>query len=212
MAEEHAELADQLALQPNVFDDVVSYHLDSARKAAARATRECARQRQQTAQQCLQLADTLAQRAQSQLALAQEDNAKLQSALAQLRGELATQGRCSLVLQAWAGELEQLLLATRRSTSWRVTSPLRLAGALPRRLRALLRRLILRASASERLRRLLIPVLLRFPGQIAHISKVLADIRQPAPPPIPDLPDELRAMPAEARRVLDDLQRACRRD
>ena len=223
VADEHASLIDRLALQPNVFDDVVPYRLDIALKAHAAAQEACrheraravhARQRQQLAPRRARRADAQARQAQSQLALAQDANASLQAKLAQLRADFDAQGRRSHALQAWASELEQHLMAARRSTSWRVTAPLRLAGALPRRLRAALRRLVLRASASERLRRLFIPVLLRFPGHVVHVSRVLAEIRQPDPPPAanPDLPDELRAMPMEARRVLADLQRACRRD
>ena len=242
VADEHAQLAGALALQPNVFDDVVPHRLDSAFKerdlarAAAsgaddRAQRQCARAKrarhgERTASVRAATASKVARRALAQLAASEHANSGLPAALAQQRSEAGAQGRRELALQVWAGELEQHLLATRASTSWRVTAPLRLAGSLPRRmaragrmlrvvlpsmLRSTLRRAVLQATASERLRRILIPLLLRFPDGLARVSSLVTAIRQPEVPvagAIPELPEQLRIMPAKARHVLDDLERA----
>jgi hypothetical protein len=109
------------------------------------------------------------------------------------------------------------------STSWRLTRPLRMAGSLLRHIRGgtlrelgrrLLRRLVLRVTASERMRRLLIPMLLRVPGAAERISTMLNAIKQsdaaPGSPAALQLPAELKALPASARRVLADLERARR--
>ena len=128
--------------------------------------------------------------------------------------------------QQWSRDLEQRLLATLNSTSWRVTWPLRKVGAVVRRAGAvpvraktkgLMRRAAVRITGSERMRRLLIPVTLRFPGLGRHLNKAMNAIKQepavvPAnaaalAPDIPELPAEIKALPASARRVMADLQR-----
>jgi FkbM family methyltransferase len=114
----------------------------------------------------------------------------------------------------WAHELERRVLAIEASTSWRVTRPLRLLGsiAIALRQRQLARRVLLRLTASERLRRMIIPVLLRFPWLRRRVANVLSAVKEPQAAALPAVlaavPEELRAMPASVRAVLLDLQRA----
>lgn len=234
VANEHAQLANALALQPNVFDDVIPYRFELALRAGEAAGKQAAQADERALRQCARAkrarlreksasvraagAGKIARRALSQLAVSENTNAALQAALLQERRDAGTLQQRALAVQAWAAELEQRLLATRSSTSWRVTAPLRLAGSVPRRvtqagpaLRALLRRAALRASASQQLRRIILPLLLRFPGRLAQVTQMLAAIRQSAPPVAASaagIPEQLRAMPAKARRVLADLERA----
>lgn len=128
--------------------------------------------------------------------------------------------------QLWARDLEQRLVATHRSTSWRVTAPLRYTGTLLRKVRttparALLRKGTVAITSSERMRRLLIPLMLRFPGFGRRVTSVLTVLKKepaiPVPstaaalaPEIPELPAEIKALPESARRVVADLQQALR--
>jgi FkbM family methyltransferase len=114
--------------------------------------------------------------------------------------------------EAWGQDLEQRLLATHASTSWKVTRPLRAAGSFVRALRSphLARRLVTRLTANERLRRLLIPVMLRHPALNRRVSTSLAAIKLDPPQQAPsgvEVPEHLRGLPASVRIVLADLQR-----
>jgi hypothetical protein len=65
-------------------------------------------------------------------------------------------------------------------------------------------------TSSERLRRALIPIMLRYPALGKRVSAVLSAIKQ-APALSPELahvPEEMRGMPASVRAVLVDLKRA----
>jgi hypothetical protein len=67
-----------------------------------------------------------------------------------------------------------------------------------------------RLTANERLRRLLIPVLLRYPALNRRVSSSLAAIKLDAPQQAPagiEVPEHLRGLPASVRVVLADLQR-----
>jgi hypothetical protein len=114
----------------------------------------------------------------------------------------------------WAHDLEQRLLATEASTSWRVTRPLRFAGRIVQALRrpTLARRAARRLTGNERVRRLVIPVLLRSPWLRRRVSELLTTIKEPQAAPLPAVlaavPEELRPLPAAVRTVLRDLQRA----
>jgi FkbM family methyltransferase len=151
-----------------------------------------------------------------QVAQLQQDLARLQQDLARQHQELAAAHADGHHLTLWARDLEQRLTATLNSTSWKVTRPLRMAGSLWISLRrpGLLRRLLLRTTRSQRLRRMLVPVLLRHPPLARRVSATLQAARQAAPlAPAPgtpgiEVPAELRALPASVRSVLGDLQRA----
>lgn len=133
------------------------------------------------------------------------------AALAGLQEQLASTQAGAASTSAWAADLEQRLVATHRSTSWRVTAPLRAGGSIVRAARdgSLLRKVVTRLTANERMRRLLIPVMLRYPSLGQKVSQTVAEIKQvvpPAPQEVPELPEEIRALPVSARRVLADLQ------
>ncbi|MBQ5966076.1 FkbM family methyltransferase, partial [Massilia sp. ZL223] len=87
-------------------------------------------------------------------------------------------------------------------------------GAPARRRPPRRRRIVMRLTRIEALRRLLIPVLLRFPALNRRVAASLSAIKQTPPEPLPEgvapVPDELRALPASVRAVLADLQRARR--
>jgi len=132
-----------------------------------------------------------------------------------------------------AGQLEHELAAVHASSSWRITAPLRRIGALAWRARAALRegglgrfavgparaltaRVAQGAKSSETVRRLVIPVLQRFPALRVRVQNLSRPPQQAAagsgeltlpdwPHPLP--PDYLN-MPESARRVLLDLARA----
>ena len=87
--------------------------------------------------------------------------------------------------------------------------------------RSLLRKGTVAVTSSERMRRLLIPLMLRFPGFGKRVTALLTAIKHepPAPAPstaaalapeIPEMPAEIKALPQSARRVVADLQQALR--
>ncbi|MCS0630664.1 FkbM family methyltransferase [Telluria mixta] len=200
VAEEHAELLASFGIQPNVFDDYISHHLDKAWAANGEATAALqAQERELDAARTelhdmIQFAEALELEKQDALALA-----------AQQRHELAQ-------VQMWALDLEQRLTATLNSTSWKVTRPLRMAGALVQRVRrpGLARRLLTRVTKNQRLRRTLIPFLLRHPALNRRVAGMLQAVKGSLPHPVVniDVPEELRGLPVSVRNVLTDLQRA----
>ncbi|RJG15723.1 FkbM family methyltransferase [Massilia cavernae] len=209
VADEHRELLEVLAIQPNVFDEFISHHLDKAWRKTERAESDAAMERHNAAQANEQRLEA------EKRALAHANKLVEQIEATRADSERA---------QQWGRELEQRLLATLNSTSWRITSPLRKAGALLRRLRevpvgakarGLTRSAVIGVTGNERMRRLLIPLMLRFPRLSAKVSLMLSAVKQ-APvsnlaPSVANLSDEVRALPVSARNVLADLQRARRK-
>ena len=206
VAEEHAELLDALSIQPNVFDDYITRHLDKAWRATERAEAAIVLAEDRVARadanrwEAEKRGDREYQRAQDAIA----HGAVLQEHIEHIAAEHAR-------AEAWGRDLEQRLIATLNSTSWRVTRPLRMLGTLVQRVRAvplreravnLARRIVTRLTRNERLRRLFIPLLLRFPAQATKVSRTLNAIKQG--------PGHAPALPASARKVLADLQRARR--
>lgn len=179
VADEHAELADVLSVQPNVFDAFISHHLDKAWRDAKRA-------------------HYAVEAAQDKLA--HETGLRWQEHQAALKQ---------------VKELEQKLDDIQRSTSWRITHPLRIASSHAKRARGLPRELLRRGAVAvtrnERLRKLIIPVLLRFPGLAQRVSATLSAIKQGGATThglAAHVPPELRGLPLSARRAAADLKRA----
>jgi FkbM family methyltransferase len=228
VAEEHSELADAFTVPPNVFDNFISYHLSeawAAGKALTKALRESeshsaaveiemhdAMQRSQYLEEQLAEAHQHAHELDQQVAQTLARAHAAETELAQSREALAAAHLANHETSVWARGLEERLLAMLASSSWRVTAPLRWAGKLVHRVRqpGLARRVLSRITANEKLRRALIPVLLRYPTLGKQVSASLAAIKQVAPPAPQgiDVPEELRALPASVRAVLADLQRA----
>ncbi len=249
VAEEHPELLAAFGVQPNVFDEFISHHLDKAWAANKKASdaiealdRRLVRSeaRQQAADQRAAQSAALAQEAlahsrellgrldQSELRLRDEQraraaseqerqrlNAQLTAARAEraalagardaLQQQLAELGTAAHHTSVWAQQLEQQVLAMQASRSWRLTRPLRATLTLLHALRRphLLGRLSRRLTSNERMRRLFIPLLLRFPWLRARASQALAVVNDAPPAPPPE-----RLVPASVRAVLSDLQRA----
>jgi FkbM family methyltransferase len=279
VAEEHDELMAAFGVQPNVFDDFISHHLDKAWSASGElaqavrdseahaatvtgALRESQAQADSTAATLREaqantdsltqaLQESQAHRARLAQALgaaetqAAEYAARMHDALqrswqvrdrleagheraANLGDRIAEQAREYQHAQAeietlraalakaqldghhvseWARGLEQRLVDIFNSSSWRVTGPLRAAGALLHQLRrpGLARRALARLTAHEHLRRLLIPVLLRHPALRRQVEAKLVAIKHA---PSDGTPDETRDLPVSVRSVLADLHRA----
>jgi FkbM family methyltransferase len=208
VAEEHAELLQHFGIQPNVFDGFISHHLDkawAANRAAVRSLKETEEH-----------ADTVRAELHDMIQYAEQLELEKQDVLAQaeqLRQDLAAAHANGHQLTEWARGLEERLTATLNSTSWKVTKPLRMAGSLLIRLRrpGLARRVLLRTTRSERLRRVLIPLLLRYPPLGRRVSAMLQAARHATPleiAPGVEVPAELRGLPASVRSVLGDLQKA----
>jgi FkbM family methyltransferase len=208
VAEEHAELAAALSIQPNVFDEFISWHLDKAWAASKEVTQKL---RESEAHAALVAVE--AHEAHERAELADSHRHEAEAHLHAAEAALAQANINAQRTAEWARSLEQELIATRNSTSWKVTRPLRSVGALLHALRrpGNARRLIVRITSNQRLRRLLVPLLLRYPALGRRVSASLAALKQAAPPPNPGgiaVPEELRALPVSVRAVLADLQRA----
>jgi FkbM family methyltransferase len=201
VAQEHPELVAAFGVQPNVFDAFISHHLDKAWTATKDVTRALRDSESHASLARIEMYDAM-QRAQYY-----EDQA------AALRDELAATHLANHQTSVWAHGLEAQLVAIRHSASWRMLAPLRALGRLAQALRpqGLARRVLGRVTTNERLRRILIPVLLRYPALAKRVSASLAAIRQARAnqsPAAAAVPDHLRALPASVRSVLADLQRA----
>jgi FkbM family methyltransferase len=201
VAQEHPELRAAFGVQPNVFDEFVSHHLYKAWEATKQVTRALRDSESHASLARIEMHDAM-QRAQYY-----EDQASA------LRDELAAAHQANHKTSVWAHGLEAQLVAIHRSASWRILAPLRALGRVAQALRppGLARRVLGRVTVNERLRRILIPVLLRYPALARRVSATLGAIRQASVKPSPGaaaVPDHLRALPASVRSVLADLQRA----
>lgn len=211
VAQEHPELMDSFGIQPNVFDGFISHHLATA-WSAGRAADEALKDAREQLDELEHRLDV----ANARVEQAAREKLQADAQIAVLTQTVALEQANAEKLLAWAKSMEAQLIAMHASTSWRVTHPLRVVGRYIHALRRpqRMRRIVTRLTRSETLRRLLIPVLLRFPALNRRVAASLSAIKQTPPEPLPEgvppVPDELRGLPASVRAVLADLQRARR--
>jgi FkbM family methyltransferase len=216
VAEEHPELLASLQVQPNVFDAFISHHLDKA-WSGLREQSEALAALDRRARESIAAERERAERAEQELsdtaAELEATRTRLEEDLRQSQEQLAALHAGARQLEDWARGVEQQLLATLSSSSWKITAPLRLAGRALHALRRphLARRVVNRLTANERLRRLVIPVLRRYPALGQRVSSKLAAIKLDVPQQAPagvEVPEHLKGLPVSVRRVLADLERA----
>jgi hypothetical protein len=212
-------------VQPNVFDDYLTHHLDKAwqrGKALDRQLKETWELSVKADQRASQLEQTLAdttarleERAQQLTLQALQLQADLRQAEASVRQLESNLHQTA----AWGKDLEQRLLAVYASSSWRITAPLRFImrrgdNSLPnlakRAVRGAIRRAVRWLTTREALRRALLPIIVRSPFLSRIVSRSLHVIKQGGGPAAgaADVPHLQRELPLSARKVLDDLRRA----
>lgn len=186
--------------------------VDTALRAAhATGAREAARA--DAAEARGERAETLAAGLEIQRARLEEEKLHTDEQIVHLREQLAHLHETARQMADWARGLDERLKATVASTSWKVTRPLRLAGSVVHAMRRphLMRRIVNRITANERMRRAIIPVLRRHPALGERVSASIATIKLDPPQQAQagiEVPEELKGLPLSARAVLADLQRA----
>jgi FkbM family methyltransferase len=213
-----AETSRARAAAADARNDTAQARLETAaaQAEAAQARTQAAAERDQAARVRAELV-----RAHAAGARARADIAAAQAEIARLHGEYNQAVANGRQVAAWAHDLEQRLLATLASPSWKLTQPLRTLGAWGQRwhdagtglVRGALQRTLRHLSTNEHMRHALVPVLLRYPALGRRVSSLLRRVRQaPAAPAAAAaalaVPEDLRHLPAAARSVLADLRRA----
>jgi FkbM family methyltransferase len=215
VADEHPELMGHFGVQPNVFDEYISWHLDRAwiaNAAIGRALDENERQLDAARAELhdmIQFAGTLE---------IEKQDALLEAA--RLRAELAQAHAEGERLTLWARDLEQRLVATLNSTSWRITAPMRfvmrrgpdsMANIARRKAKGAARRSLRWLTSREAVRRTILPLVMRSPRLQALVSRTLAAAKRSfadTAAPSSAVPPALRELPQSAREALDQLRRA----
>jgi len=236
VAAEHPDLLALLDIQPNVFDDYITHHLDSAWQQidALRAESGHGWQRaaelerhvldyQERAEFDARAAAELAQRGERlrhELATVRQELRASEAQLQQVELQAQTLTAQLHETAAWGKDLEQRLLATLSSTSWRITAPLRfiarrgpngLVGLTQRKARGAARRALRWLTSRESLRRTVLPLVMRSPKLQALLSRALAAAKQATQEHAahgPAVPHAQRELPQSARDALEQLRRA----
>jgi FkbM family methyltransferase len=215
VAEEHQELMRHFGIQPNVFDDFISWHLDRAWTANAAAGHALHESEQH--------ADSLRAELHDMMQFADNLELEKQDALAEiarLRDELAQAHASGHQATLWARDLEQRLIAVLNSSSWRITAPLRfimrrgpdsMAGIARRKAKGAARRSLRWVTSRESLRRTVLPLVMRSPRLQAWVARTLTAAKRAAADaaaPASAVPPALRDLPQSAREALDQLRGA----
>jgi FkbM family methyltransferase len=215
VADEHPELMRHFGIQPNVFDDFISWHLDRAWSASAAAG--------QALHDSERHADALRAELHDMRQFAGTLELEKQDALAEaarLRDELVQAHASGHQATLWARDLEQRLVATLNSTSWRITAPLRfimrrgpdsMAGIARRKAKGAARRGLRWLTSREALRRTVLPLVMRSPRLQAWVARTLSAAKRAAADaasPAGAVPPALRDLPQSAREALDQLRGA----
>jgi FkbM family methyltransferase len=215
VADEHPELMRHFGIQPNVFDDFISWHLDRAWTAntaighALHASEQDADNLRAELHDMMQFSHNLEMEKQDALA-----------EVARLRDELVQAHAAGHQATLWARDLEQRLVAVLNSTSWRITAPLRfimrrgpdsMAGIARRKAKGAARRGLRWLTSREALRRTVLPLVMRSPRLQAWVARTLSAAKRAAADaasPAGAVPPALRDLPQSAREALDQLRGA----
>ena len=229
VAQEHRELLDALTIQPNVFDEFITHHLDKAWANSDRLAKQVKANWQRVEETSARLDQEMQARAsaeeQTQAArlAAKAAHEETLQVMARLRSsEARAQALEAQLFKAdeWGRNLEQQLLAVFASNSWRITKPLRVLMArgehsvknrARRKAKSVLGKSLRWLTSREWLRRLLLPVIGASPWLQKRVSRFLVNARiatSNAAPYAPDVPAQQRELTQAARSVLADLQRA----
>jgi FkbM family methyltransferase len=215
VADEHQELMQHFGIQPNVFDDFISWHLDRAWTANAAASKSLKANEQ--------LLDTARAELHDMIQFADVLELEKKDALAEvarLRDELVQAHASGHQATLWARDLEQRLIAVLNSTSWRITAPMRfimrrgpdsMAGIARRKAKGAARRSLRWLTSREALRRTVLPLVMRSPRLQAWVARTLAAAKRAAndaAAPASAVPPAMRDLPQSAREALEQLRSA----
>jgi len=161
VAPEHPELVDAFASPPNVFDEFALSGLASSEmcKVVQKRHRDDIQISQQKTSELQLRFDTLRKNTEAEIASLSIQNSRsletisnLSNLLHQINDQLMGARRESTHFQATVSALEQRLNAILQSTSWRVTSPVRLMGLMTYRFRVAAMENRLRTAFKNRIR------------------------------------------------------------